>query len=288
MAGIAVSSPARRNAAASASIVVAAARTGDRGHATHGAAAAHSDAGPVPCTTIQSSSSNAVASTRYGVNVRMTGRRPSSNRNSLPFHAGITSSRVPGDGRSRRTLAAGSLTTSPSSSGAGEGHAPHARAQRLDGPHAELAGTAAARGGSAQRIEARVGSSRASLARIPRIPLTLPSREGARWSHNRSPSTGDGTVATIYKEILIDAPAEEVWDALRDFGALHERLVPGFVVDDGRARPGPGGHVLQRRRRAGAAGGHRRRRPPPGVHRDRWPVRCDPPPRVGAGHRRRG
>jgi hypothetical protein len=37
-------------------------------------------------------------------------------------------------------------------------------------------------------------------------------------------------VATIYKEILIDAPAGKVWDALRDFGALHERLVPGFVV----------------------------------------------------------
>jgi uncharacterized protein YndB with AHSA1/START domain len=37
-------------------------------------------------------------------------------------------------------------------------------------------------------------------------------------------------MATIYKEILIDAPPEDVWDALRDFGALHERLVPGFVV----------------------------------------------------------
>jgi uncharacterized protein YndB with AHSA1/START domain len=37
-------------------------------------------------------------------------------------------------------------------------------------------------------------------------------------------------MASITKEIVIDAPAEEVWDALRDFGALHERLVPGFVV----------------------------------------------------------
>ena len=37
-------------------------------------------------------------------------------------------------------------------------------------------------------------------------------------------------MATICKEILIDAPPEQVWDALRDFGALHERLVPGFVV----------------------------------------------------------
>jgi uncharacterized protein YndB with AHSA1/START domain len=37
-------------------------------------------------------------------------------------------------------------------------------------------------------------------------------------------------MASICKEILIDAPPEKVWDALRDFGALHERLVPGFVV----------------------------------------------------------
>jgi len=38
-------------------------------------------------------------------------------------------------------------------------------------------------------------------------------------------------MASIRKEILIDAPADAVWSALRDFGALHERLVPGFVVD---------------------------------------------------------
>jgi uncharacterized protein YndB with AHSA1/START domain len=37
-------------------------------------------------------------------------------------------------------------------------------------------------------------------------------------------------MASICKEIVIDAPPEQVWDALRDFGALHERLVPGFVV----------------------------------------------------------
>jgi len=38
-------------------------------------------------------------------------------------------------------------------------------------------------------------------------------------------------VASIRKEIQIDAPPEKVWDAVRDFGALHERLVPGFVTD---------------------------------------------------------
>ncbi len=38
-------------------------------------------------------------------------------------------------------------------------------------------------------------------------------------------------MASIRKEILVDARPEQVWDALRDVGALHERVVPGFVVD---------------------------------------------------------
>jgi carbon monoxide dehydrogenase subunit G len=38
-------------------------------------------------------------------------------------------------------------------------------------------------------------------------------------------------MASIRKEISIDARAEDVWAALRDVGALHTRLVPGFVVD---------------------------------------------------------
>jgi len=46
-------------------------------------------------------------------------------------------------------------------------------------------------------------------------------------------------MASIRKDIIIDAPPDHVWDALRDFGALHTRLVPGFVLDtrlDGDAR----------------------------------------------------
>jgi hypothetical protein len=38
-------------------------------------------------------------------------------------------------------------------------------------------------------------------------------------------------MASIRKEISIDAEQEDVWEALRDWGALHRRLVPGFVVD---------------------------------------------------------
>jgi uncharacterized protein YndB with AHSA1/START domain len=38
-------------------------------------------------------------------------------------------------------------------------------------------------------------------------------------------------MASIRKEILINAGPEQVWDALRDVGALHTRLAPGFVTD---------------------------------------------------------
>lgn len=38
-------------------------------------------------------------------------------------------------------------------------------------------------------------------------------------------------MASIRKEVLTAAPIEAVWDAIRDVGALHTRLVPGFVVN---------------------------------------------------------
>jgi len=46
-------------------------------------------------------------------------------------------------------------------------------------------------------------------------------------------------MGSIRKEIALTARPEDVWDAVRDIGALHTRLVPGFVVDtklDGDAR----------------------------------------------------
>jgi hypothetical protein len=46
-------------------------------------------------------------------------------------------------------------------------------------------------------------------------------------------------MASIRKEFVIDAAPDIVWDAMRDVGALHTRLVPGFVTDcklDGNAR----------------------------------------------------
>jgi carbon monoxide dehydrogenase subunit G len=46
-------------------------------------------------------------------------------------------------------------------------------------------------------------------------------------------------MASIRKEIQIEASPEHVWAAVRDVGAIHERLASGFVVDarlDGDAR----------------------------------------------------
>ena len=38
-------------------------------------------------------------------------------------------------------------------------------------------------------------------------------------------------MASIREEIFTTARPDEVWDAIRDIGALHTRLVPGFVID---------------------------------------------------------
>jgi carbon monoxide dehydrogenase subunit G len=38
-------------------------------------------------------------------------------------------------------------------------------------------------------------------------------------------------MATLHKATTIAAPLAAVWSAIRDIGALHTRLVPGFVVD---------------------------------------------------------
>src|SRR5215471_7183536 len=38
-------------------------------------------------------------------------------------------------------------------------------------------------------------------------------------------------MASTCKEIQIGRSEEFVWDAIRDVGAIHKRLVPGFVLD---------------------------------------------------------
>jgi hypothetical protein len=46
-------------------------------------------------------------------------------------------------------------------------------------------------------------------------------------------------MASIHKELIIEASAEHVWAAIRDVGAVHTRLARGMVLDtrlDGDAR----------------------------------------------------
>jgi hypothetical protein len=38
-------------------------------------------------------------------------------------------------------------------------------------------------------------------------------------------------MASIHREVVIETSAAHAWSALEDIGALHTRLVPGFVVD---------------------------------------------------------
>ena len=37
-------------------------------------------------------------------------------------------------------------------------------------------------------------------------------------------------MATLRRQIALNAPAATVWSALRDFGAVHTRVAPGFLI----------------------------------------------------------
>src|SRR5215468_10219884 len=52
-----------------------------------------------------------------------------------------------------------------------------------------------------------------------------------RRTHARVRAEGGYGMASIHKEVRIAARPETAWAALRDVGALHTRLVPGFVTD---------------------------------------------------------
>jgi hypothetical protein len=46
-------------------------------------------------------------------------------------------------------------------------------------------------------------------------------------------------MASIHKDISLDARPDDVWAAVRDYGAVHQRVAPGFVIDcklDGDSR----------------------------------------------------
>jgi hypothetical protein len=53
-------------------------------------------------------------------------------------------------------------------------------------------------------------------------------------------ATNEETImASIHKDISLDARPDDVWAAVRDYGAVHQRVAPGFVTDcklDGDSR----------------------------------------------------
>ncbi|MET0707247.1 MAG: SRPBCC family protein [Tardiphaga sp.] len=51
------------------------------------------------------------------------------------------------------------------------------------------------------------------------------------------------SVASICKHIVTKARTDDVWSAIRDIGALHTRLVPGFVTDT-RLERGAGARIV--------------------------------------------
>ena len=38
-------------------------------------------------------------------------------------------------------------------------------------------------------------------------------------------------MASIHKEVSLSAATDQVWDVVRDVGAVHTRFAPGFVTD---------------------------------------------------------
>src|SRR5580765_8090948 len=59
-------------------------------------------------------------------------------------------------------------------------------------------------------------------------------------------------MASIHKELTINAPPERIWDAVRDLGAIHTRLAKQFVLDtrldgDSRLVTFAGGAVVRER-----------------------------------------
>ena len=58
----------------------------------------------------------------------------------------------------------------------------------------------------------------------------LCTRRHKRHARSLAQQEGVMAMASLRKEIETDARPEYVWVAIRDIGALHPRLVPGFVI----------------------------------------------------------
>lgn len=66
-------------------------------------------------------------------------------------------------------------------------------------------------------------------------------------------------MASIHKEIQVRRTRDVVWDAVRDVGAIHKRLVPGSVVDcrlEGDSRYLTFGNGMTAKKRGAKKRGH--------------------------------
>jgi hypothetical protein len=66
-----------------------------------------------------------------------------------------------------------------------------------------------------------------------------PRKSAAPQDDGSSCSEENYNMASIHKDIPLDARPDDVWAAVRDYGAVHQRVAPGFVTDcrlDGDAR----------------------------------------------------
>ena len=79
-------------------------------------------------------------------------------------------------------------------------------------------------------LTARLGSAGHKADRIPPCPRAN-QRVSCRACPSGSPRKRRTAMASIHREILIEARPDVVWSALRDVGAIHQRLAPGFVTD---------------------------------------------------------
>jgi Polyketide cyclase / dehydrase and lipid transport len=82
-------------------------------------------------------------------------------------------------------------------------------------------------------IQYKFGTSKQFHVRANLFMKELPRMAWKHWLMRND------NMASIRKEITVRASVEQAWGAMRDIGALHTRLVPGFVTDtqlDGDAR----------------------------------------------------
>src|SRR5581483_4185950 len=97
------------------------------------------------------------------------------------------------------------------------------------------------RTGTSRRERGRRRSDRQPRRSRPPTTSSGPHARRARSTAAPCRSAADIAMASIHKELLLDARPDEVWSAVRDFGAPHEKLVPGVLVD---SRPEPGARVV--------------------------------------------